>query len=449
MSSNHLIDRDLLLKNLMGGGAVGVGIGGALALIHHLRELKSMARNQRDTSRDDNVVDITLLGKHASDDSVNAAVNLLAALGGGMGGVLLMRKLQKDMQSREIQESIDRHQKMYFRSRQDELRLGKGGDPEHGTAHDKYAGDKHAVLGDFGYFSTMGGSTLALAALAALGSGALTKKILDKHFPKVKPAQRPMAVNIRREAHAEEPDRDAIEALVRTQMGKRSSELRDLVGAVARGRKAELEHVLEHAGEDAMWDLAKSASSRGRVPGWKNNMAIFVVSHDPVLSVPASIAAARDFADDGPMFVKTAAALSTDYSAHLEGVMSGLGCLHRAAAFEPILRALDLPEEYAPVEDFTIDDERLDKSAAVMAGSMARKKLYDKTGSGWALPALVTVDMATRYMGEDGKGKEEEPSPEIDIEFLLEDDDADIREFVEKFGPDIQAAVRKSFAAKS
>lgn len=344
--ASALSPRDLeLIRNfLVGGAALGGGVGLTTSLANHLKTLKS---EQDDSSKDDDTIYINLPGRQPA-----AAPNTkYAVLGGGLaltGGVLatlgsyaLVRKAYQAMKRKRMQDELDAAQNGYL-----------------GTVATEGETSKLAAAGKpMGAVEWATSLPIALPILLGLGSGALANKFLDESFPARRkrltttPKRVVLRTNTPEEKQEEQDEADQIdkyanagaEMLVNLAIAKKeaSVELKDMVAAAAQGRCAEMELALVNSGADTLFDLVKGASE---TPVEKP-FAIIATAYlckSAMLSPIVKQLAAAEFADMAPDMFKKASEMDEETSDALAGITCVLSEAIRAEELAPWVRDPDM-----------------------------------------------------------------------------------------------------------
>lgn len=315
-------DIELIRNFLVGGAALGGGIGLSTSLANHLKTLNSEAE---DSSKDDDTIYINLPGKQP----VPGQNTKYAVLGGGLaltGGVLatlgsyaLVRKAYQAMKRKRMQEELDEAQNSYL-----------------GTVAAEGDASKQAAAGKpMGMVELATSLPVALPILLGLGSGALANKFLDESFPARRkrltttPRKVVLRTNTPEEKKEEQEEAEkyahaGAEMLVNLAVAKKeaSVELKDMVAAAAQGRCSEMELALVNSNADTMFDLIKGASE---IPVSKP-MAIIATAYickSAMLSPIVRQLAAAEFADMAPAMFKQAYEMPDEVA----DAMSGMVCL--------------------------------------------------------------------------------------------------------------------------
>lgn len=208
---------------------------------------------------------------------------------------------------------------------------------------------------------------VTLTLLAALASGALTHKALEKTFPRAKKPQNvePKKIVIRDqedpsfyETVQEEDDKqeqaksasydsrsandmynDGLELLVHMCLGNEKvahvSDLHSMVGAILEGRKYELVDNIMNLGFDAAMNLCKGAHETVKSASAQDiAVAVGTCVHTPELNAITSILAASEYDDMAPHFSKAASEQPPHVQDLLCKIAGVLGAFGRASIFE-------------------------------------------------------------------------------------------------------------------
>ena len=209
---------------------------------------------------------------------------------------------------------------------------------------------------------------VTLTLLAALASGALTHRALEKTFPRAKKPQspEPKKIVIRNqedpsfyETVQEEDDNgdpipkeasyhsrndydtycDGLELLVHMCLGREKvanvSDLHNMVGAIAEGRKQEVIDNVMSLGFDAAMDLCKGAYENIKKASPQDiAIAVGTCVHTPELQSITSVLAASEYDDMAPHFSKVAASQPENIQKVLCKIAGNLGAYGRSCIFE-------------------------------------------------------------------------------------------------------------------
>jgi hypothetical protein len=307
----------LLKKFVLGGAALGGGIGLTTSLANYLKYMSDKA-NVNDSSQDDDILYVDV-----PEEQINKGANVSGwpgvgsgvAMAGGAVSLLvanaLVKKLYNKFKKKQLQQDLDQAQQVYWEDLPKEAAAGK---PMSGL-------------------ETLAGIPVSLTLLAALASGALTKKTLDHYFPKSeaseRPDNKPKEVKLRSrpaapaltddegkvvEASTQEMllTQDLVISSLLEGMDKRASALPDLVHAVAKGRLKELEDSVVDNGIKTTLALCKGASLYSDVSDLEKWAAIAMINRSPELSDTARVLLATEVEDNLPFFSKQASNLAEE-----------------------------------------------------------------------------------------------------------------------------------------
>lgn len=373
----------LIGKYLLGGAAAGTSAALATSLVNYYRTLQQEAAAEGDTSKDDDILYLNLRknptnapkkvrGTQASQQAKVASISGgLAITGGalaGLGSYAAVRKLYQKYKKKRMQEQLDAAQQGFFdvvsQEASAEKRAAMGGKPMGGVE-----------------FATSMPVTLTL--LAALASGALTHKALEKTFPRAKKPQspEPKKIVIRNqedpsfyETVQEEDDNgiptpkeasydsrndydtycDGLELLVHMCLGREKvasiSDLHNMVGAIVEGRKQEVIDNIMSLGFDAAMDLCKGAHETIKKASAQDiAVAVGTCVHTPELHSITSLLAASEYDDMAPHFSKAASEQPKHVKQLLCKIAGNLGAYGRACIFENA--TVSIKEAAAPPMD--------------------------------------------------------------------------------------------------
>lgn len=208
---------------------------------------------------------------------------------------------------------------------------------------------------------------VTLTLLAAIASGALTHKALEKTFPRAKKPSNaaPKKIVIRNQeepsfyetVQEEEAENaipkeasydsrneydtycDGLEFLVHMCLGREkvahTSDLHNMVGAIIEGRKQEVVDNIMSLGFDPAMDLCKGAHLNiANAAPQDIALAVGTCVHTPELQSITSLLAASEYDDMAPHFSKVAAAQPENVKQVLCKIAGNLGAYGRACIFE-------------------------------------------------------------------------------------------------------------------
>ncbi len=329
------VDWPTVLRTLAGGGLLGAGVGATTTLLNHLHTLQAKARQSQNPEADDNVVYLNLQpgGLHKAAHSNNAATFALSGLGGLAGTYAaynLVREMHQNLRKKQLQKELEQSQQIYL----DTL------------------GGRAKLAGEFSLMSKGVGSAYLMALLAAMGSGVVTNRILQKQFPPIKDPNRdrPKRIVIRsappEPAPAPEESPEATEALLRTQLGNSkaaaASGFADLVNFAAMGKCAQIREVLSRPQTHNVALLMRTVAGARRVKtsSVHRNLALSWLAYDPLVSQSIRPLLAAEFYDWGGGLTKLSSYLDREDRAvgdALVGIAQEVTRSMRQAAYAPVL----------------------------------------------------------------------------------------------------------------
>jgi hypothetical protein len=369
-------DKQLIMNYLKGGLYLGGSASLATSLIGYLRDLKQRADKYKETSESDDdtmYVDLPAVSKSATftDDLTNTLTSFSApglALTGSMltagGSYYLVRKLFQQLKKKELQDEMDKAQHAFVNS-----------------LNEENMANKEAAVGDSMTFpSFLAAYPVTLMLLSTLASGALTYKSLDKAFPAVKPPQRlaPKRVVLRRqrpsgvedsvddstsasdakEASASDAEfASGVELLAHMLCMQKnaSSDVSDIVHAVAAGRHDEFVNNLLEYGLDAAMDSIKGASDDD-ISEEQKAFAILKCTKSAALSPSFSLLVASEYNDMVPNMVKLSSEVDEEQRELLVKIAGALGeSLRRNILSSGDI--MNLVKEAQPIEEPKDDDD--------------------------------------------------------------------------------------------
>lgn len=421
MKKQAAIDWPLVLKLFAGGALTGAGLGAGSSFLRHLQTLQAQAKP--DSAADDDVLylDVPETPEVAGQPRRKRASTMTFAAGGlsGILGTILaynaVRNAYQKARKRQLQSELDASQQIYLGDLGAQRDLVKG------------ASSQFSALN-----KGVGGVYLALF-LAALGSGVVANRLLQKQFPALKSPNRnrPRKIVVRSrkpEGVADEQTvmsgnevtPDALEGLVRTnlQMPKAANadgSVADLVGAIADGLYPQVKSALTCHGLDYTLDMVKGAR-HAKVGALRHNLALTCLCADPLLSEAIQPLVASEFHDAGGEWcMKLAAHVPEEYQDSLAQLSEALLHDTRKAIYAPLMSMHKVSMDLGPG---TLETALLAKSL----GSI----LSDQGNNGQRQPGTMDTPVST------------ESSPP-DIE--MTDDEA--KNFWARYGNDVDNALKK------
>jgi hypothetical protein len=360
-------DKRLMGKYLVGGAAAGGSLALATSLMNYYRMLKEEADAASNTSDDDNVLYLTMGNANANapkkvKGTAAAQKEKMASLSGGvaitggalgaMGSYALVRHMYQKYKKKRLQQQLDEAQQAFFDTASQE------------AATMKRAAATGKPMGSLEFMTSM---PVTMTLLAALASGAITSRVLDKTFPAPAPptAGGPKKVVLRKqdepsfydtveEEETEEENiqkagsydsrseddsyKDGLEYVVHLCMANEKvasvSDLHTLVGAVLEGRKEEFIENYMTLGLDAAMDLCKGAQENVKSAS-KVDLAL-AIGHcvqTPELSPLTALLAAGEYEDMAPHFCKAAGSQPSHVKELLVKIAGVLGAFGRNQIF--------------------------------------------------------------------------------------------------------------------
>ena len=351
-------DRQVLLKFLLGGTAIGGATALGTSLFGHLNNLNRDAAELKNKTPDD-----TLVLNMDPQKKIAAVVNGLAMAGGAtaaIGAYELVHAVAVKLRQDALKKQMAAAQQQYVGTVQDEAaQLNKNA----ATAPGKpFTG------------SDIGAGLLPAAAIAlALSTGVLTSKYLEKSFPQTRPNVRvnPRRVVLRQHGKPEtefvqQPGKDehlAEEELQNEALSKDASDnaaelllrlavpmdkeasigLADLAYATAGGRLGEFMNNLG-LGVDTAFALIKGAST-AEVHPLDLDLAISLLVKDAGACEVALPLAALVFQSKAPVYAAAAANLDETTKLELEKYASEVEVAYRASVYGSELEGAELSKE--------------------------------------------------------------------------------------------------------
>lgn len=346
---------ELLKKYVMGGAAIGGGIGLSTSLGNYLNYLRQKSVNaDKDTSHDDDVLYVDV----PHEKQANATLTGLPGVGSGialaggtvsmLGANALVKKLYAMYKKRELQKDLDEAQQVYWDK----------------STMPKQAFAQQAPGKPVSALELASGTPVSLTLLAALASGVVANKTLSHYFPSRDKKEGPLAavkpkqVKVRyvnkqpeegqeKQASAEsdlDMDnllRDFAMISVLDGIDKEASYFPDLVYAVADGRIEEIKENLVSSNAIAALELVKGASQATYPTSDQKWAAISLLNRTDELAPITEQLFAAEVAESLPFFTKLASTYDEDTSETL--------CKIAATTYAGLASAL--------IQEFTKDKE--------------------------------------------------------------------------------------------
>ena len=351
--------KNLISKYMMGGAALGGSAALVTSLMNYLAMMKERGDEVSDTSKDDDVLYLTL--KNPPATTAAPVRSKRASIGGGLaltGGALatlgsysLVRHLYQKYKKKQLQAELDDAQRQFLDVVSQE------------SAQSKMAAmnpaDPNAAAGKpMGMAEWLTSTPVALTLLAALSSGALAHRALDRTFPLPKHDKPvgPKRVVLRKEdsykdteeeldengvpkvasydsVHPLDQYDDGLEFLVHTVLANTKqahvSDLRTIVGAVANGQRDEFCHNLLEYGYDTAIDMIKGAEEFYPSDRAAQVLAVGQCVKTAELNPVIGVLAVAEYEDMAPHFMKAAGEQSKSTKELLLKTAGVLGALGR------------------------------------------------------------------------------------------------------------------------
>lgn len=399
--------KHLIGKYMMGGAALGGSAALVTSLMNYLAMMKEQGDEATDTSKDDDVLYLTLKNPPAQQPTVPMGRQKRASIGGGLaltGGALatlgsysLVRHLYQKYKKKQLQAELDDAQRQFLDVVSQEQTANKMASTKYAVVKREgnewvlYTKDASKVLGrhsnprkayaqeyainkakereaeksaamnpegkPMGMTEWLTSTPVALTLLAALSSGALAHRALDRTFPLPKHDKSvgPKRVVLRKEdSYTDSEDEldengnpkvasydkvsssdqfdDGLEFLVHTVLSNTKkanvSELRTIVGAVANGQREHFCHNLLEYGYDTAIDMIKGAEEFYPKDRAAQVLAVGQCVKTAELNPVIGVLAAAEYEDCAPHFMKAAGEqppATKDLLVKIAGVLGALG----------------------------------------------------------------------------------------------------------------------------
>jgi hypothetical protein len=334
------VDKQMLIKFLLGGAAIGGSAAVGTSLLNHLGQMSQ--EGLRKKQLDDDTITVYLNrkkdkektnSKYASEMEKEAFMTGGAGVATGvlstLGSYALVRQMYQEMKKRRMQKMLDEAQVGFADTSMEEAdaalkQANQGGRP-------------------FGPGDLLTSSPVAAALLTMIGTGALSNSYLNKTFPAVRSAKpskpRRIVVKYKDEEQEEEKtasfsENDGFENMVRLVLAgmhdKSASDLANIVYACAEGRADEVVDSTEFGIEPAL-DLIKGASTN-EITSEALTAGIALAVRHPGLEHTVKTLACSEWNELSPSSIKLASSLTKDASSTLEAMMCMLGAASRGTA---------------------------------------------------------------------------------------------------------------------
>jgi hypothetical protein len=425
-TSDFTVDRNTLLRYLLGGSLLGAGAGAATSLTNHFNVLRNKAKKDSDTSYDDNIIYVNVGGEKkafsidGSGDHANSGAtltaSLIASLVGGIGSYNFVRNRYLNHRKKTLQEELDRKQQIYI----DGVTKAK------------------SSASQWGPLSQATGATAALLLLASLGTAATTNKILSNYFPgyKASPAAKaPRVVVRRRSSESGEGKEKHVEVstgegspITAEEVGsllnlKHASGGPSSVGGVVqfilqKGVKEAKEHIKRSGVEDFL--RVADTLPENTYDKYTVKCANYCIALDPLLRNSFAPLIAADAYDDAPYHCKVAAEIE---DVEVLDSLSGI--------FKSVIQASD-EAEWGNVKE--------------ALGKISPMSAAQATGSKKALMGLLLADFVERRVDPDEETPEtgmldSAPSKVADP---VVSEDKDVQEFIKQHPELVDIVVEES-----
>lgn len=346
MNKQAEIDWPLVMKLFAGGALTGAGLGAGTSFMRYLQSLQDQART--DTSSDDDVLYLNLPDRQMPAGRRRKMASTATFATGGLAGILgtllaynAVRGAYQKVRKKQLQRELDQAQQIYLGS----LTPGMGKAASQFSALSKGVGSAYLAL-----------------ILAALGSGVVANRVLQKQFPPVKNPnrQRPRKIVIRSPREEEQTLQaqdgvtpDALEGLVRTasqfpKVASADAGLVDLIHAVAQGRGDEFVNNVAQVGVEAALDLVKGARHT-KSSNLNRNLAMTWICSEPMVATAMEPLIAAEFHDGGGAWLtKLAMRVEPRFHADLVGLSESAVQGSRRAFYAPLTQGRKIAMDIGP-----------------------------------------------------------------------------------------------------
>ncbi len=395
-------ERQLIKNFLLYGALVGGTAGGAAVGLHKLRSMSDAAKKRR--TYDDDVLYVDVPMQETAKEATVRSLTL-GTLGGMLTGAAtfaVVRKAYEKMRRRELQQELDRAQRLYI----ERLNVSEEGEKAAATTE-----GRRMTAGDL----FMAAPLLAPAA-TGVGAAALAYYLLNRYFPKkvkLRDAGTPASrVHIRAlpADDAELPEKEAaarefvlLHAAALTKQASNPGFTEDLLTAVAEGRLDEIRQAFREGGDDMVFAVTKGASSYADEGGderWVTAAAM--LAHDPELGPSAVTTAAAEVANLSPTFFKLAATFPA--SRALDDAPGLLACV-RAGVVDDVEKSAAAPVALEDVEGLVRRNQGVPRLRKQLAASIDSPQLDRESSGANTSGDEVDAMLGSRLGGTIGKKK--------------------------------------------
>lgn len=379
-------DRELITRFLIGGGALGLSTGTAVALANHFKQLSDEKDKQR--RLDDDVLTIKVRRpRQAQEHEKYAMLSGGVALGGGvlagMGSYALVQRAYQQLKKKRLKRMLDEAQVAFADSVARES--------------EKSASRRPMAPSDF-----LASTPAAAAIMLMLGSGALANSYLNRTFPVSKDVRptKPRKVVLKyidddepgQEKTAFLNEDNAFEHLVKMAVAMAKdrgleSDLSNIVGMFEQGRGQEVAEAILDGGSNGL-DLIKGASSIQESNSLNTQIAVARAVRDPAVGPTVKLLASAEFADMAPIVTKMAAELDEDLQdalqLYIEGVATSTRVTEKQASYLLKWAGLAESQEGEELEGFLQSGEPVlrEGSELVVAALDGGTRPYDPENDG-------------------------------------------------------------------
>jgi len=326
--NKEAINWDRVAPLLGGGLLLGGGVGASVALYKLMNRLNENREKEKSTAYDDDTLYLTVPQNEEEAEKTASDVGPTDVMVGGVGGLLAaylgykgVDMIYNKVRQGRLQSELDEAQNIYLKR----------------LKETKSASIKKAFGSNL---DRIGGATLAVPLLLALGSGLITNRILDKSNPAIKhktknnlrkivikskeprkrkkskkepieekPVEEPVEEPIVEQAAPKDSvTPEDVENLMQLSMAKSSKDkgLNDIVFDVAQNGISTLKQNTKDFGLFTAMDMAKGASTEKTISSKEKQAAIREIVNDPFLQDSVALHVASEYFDMAPTICKNA-----------------------------------------------------------------------------------------------------------------------------------------------
>lgn len=344
----------ILKKYLIGGAALGGGVGLLTSLVNYINHLKD---EKEDSSVDDDTIyvykDPEMVDQTKSANWIDTGVGIAGGAAAALGMYSLVNKLYSEFRRKEAQEALDKAQHVFLNAQgykdvKDKKKKKKEDSDSTKEELQKSAADEEGGRAASG-LENLFAAPVAVPLLLALASGVVTNEVLKSKYPnqkpKIKPPKRFEVVSapededdeeegkdeFKAAAFQEELEDDAAEFMLRMTLENpcRNSDLTNIVKNAAMGGHLGFKDTVNTIGLTNALSMVKGASVQTPDP-LAEHLAVCWLNKSARLKHGIRLVAAGEFVEKYPELYKQACNLSEHERAWLYKIAGIMGVAVRA-----------------------------------------------------------------------------------------------------------------------